>query len=152
MMDINRVQVSPDGTLLALSGFEFSLIDGLSGNDPVQFYNDLLWAGIEIINLETDEPVLESDHMLYAFEWMPDSSALVGRNDAGLLDVLPINGAEAYPVEGASNLPDGWDFMSWENDTVFLAYLGYGTEIELDGAEIGIWAVNIATGEVERRL
>ena len=153
--DLYGIEVSPDGTLLAVSAIEYSLIDGMQGTEPVKFYDLSLPDGqhTQIIDLETGEVVLASDMALYNLKWLPEGSALinVGYGSEESLQVIPVNGDEPYEVElSGDTVPEDYrEFLGWESDTVFLTYSGYGFQIE--PSDFGIWAVDVTNGEVERR-
>jgi hypothetical protein len=134
-------KLSPDGTMLAM------IFDRALGAGEI---DDI---ATQVIDLETGELVLESGTGFGEFLWAPDSHALIRLGNEGLLEVLPINGDEAYLVELTGDFPRviDWAFLRWETDTVFLVSVGYA-HIGGEENDIGIWAVNVATGEVERRL
>ncbi|HLU11301.1 MAG TPA: SH3 domain-containing protein, partial [Oceanobacillus sp.] len=147
MLDISsNPQISPDGSTLAIGGLEYSLIDGMSGNTPVQFYDEVLGVVIQFIDLETDELVVASDEFFYITTWLPNGRGILVSDSY----VLPANGGAPSVIEFSDDLPEAWNFIGWESDTVFLGYVGYGFEIEPD--DYGIWAVDVTTGQVERRM
>jgi hypothetical protein len=84
---------------------------------------------------------------------LPDGSAVVstGDNSSTELRIVPANGDAPFVVElTGESLPDSdRNFLGWESDTVFLVYVGFGFQIE--AGDVGLWAVDVATGEVTRR-
>lgn len=154
-----KFSLSPDGTMLLLSDAYGSLLHESYANTPVeqqqQESNSRPWT--LVLDLETGEPVLETEGFSY-YTWTPDDSALIlPFYDVGeSLHVLPLNGDEPFELAYTGDpLPASWRFLQWETDTVFLMYQGYGVDADTEDIEPtdwGVWAVNIETGEVERRL
>lgn len=152
LLDIRgTVAISPDGTTLAVSGYEFSLVDGMRGTEPVQFYDEVLRSVTLFIDPEAPENRIETDASLYDFLWTLDSSAIVGIHyGQDILQVIPVSGDTRQVELTGDVLPDEyWNLLGWESDTRLLIYRGYGFQVEPD--EYGIWAVDIETGEVTRR-
>jgi|GEM_PF-2873301 hypothetical protein len=154
-----KISLSSDGTMLKISDAYGSLLNETYANTPVGEQQDEFtshpWT--LVIDLETGEPILETEDFSY-YMWTPDDSALIlPFYDVGeSLQVLPLNGDEPYEVTYTGDpVPVSWRFLRWETATVFLMYQGYGVDADSDHIELtdwGLWAVNIETGEVERRM
>jgi hypothetical protein len=147
--------ISPDRTVLAITDREYVLIDGMAGDKPVKFLDleNVIGGGTRFIDLETGDMVTEADPVVDQPQWLPDGSAVVstGYNSSTELRVVPANGDAPTMVElTGESLPDSYrNFLGWESDTVFLVYVGFGFQLEPE--QIGLWAVDVATGEVTRR-
>jgi hypothetical protein len=147
--------VSPDRTMLAVSAVEYVLIDGMSGTEPVKFLDlmNVIGGATRIFDLETGEVVAEVDSSVDQLEWLPDRSAVIslGYGDGNGVLVAPVNGDAPYTVELSGDpLPESYrNFLGWESDTVFLVYVGFGFQIE--PGDIGLWAVDVQSGQVVRR-
>lgn len=152
--DLFSASISPDGTRFAVSGVQYGLIDGMRGNEPIQLYDieHPVRSITQVIDLETESVILDSDVRFYGLSWLPDGSALVSTDFyEGALDVLPVNGDASSELEFSGDvLPSEYlAILGWESDTVLLTYRGFGFQVE--PSDYGIWAVDVTTGNVERR-
>lgn len=148
--NLNDSAITDDGTLLAVSGIRHTLIDGMSGTEPVKFYDlgsssgGVTW----IIDLETETTLAELQAGAYRFQWLPDHSALI---DVTYLSeeirLIPVNGDPPVVIEVSGETADG-GFLSWESDTALLTMRSYGFDVE--PADFAIWRIDVVTGEVQR--
>lgn len=154
-LDLYDAAVSPDGSLLAVTGTQYALIDGMSGTTPTKLYliEESLKASTWIIDLQSETTRAELDESLYSITWLPDNTAIfdIGYvTDPGKLEIIPVNGDT--PTEVSLN-NEAWsqdydEFIGWVSDTAFLTYVGYGFQIE--PSDFSLWKVDISTGEVQR--
>lgn len=129
----NRAGLSPDGTLLAVTGRRATEE-----------------AGLWVIDVETGTLVFEREMQPDEFLWMPDNSGLVFFSSSEILEIVPINGDEVYSValKGDTLPPHSRRLLYWETATT--ALLGVGG-FGVDSTQAGIWAVDLAAGEVRHR-
>lgn len=154
-LDLNDAAISDDGSLLAVTGTQYALIDGMSGTTPTKLYllEESLRASTWIIDLETETTTAELDKSLYTITWTPDNSALVDAGymrDPEKLRIIPINGDAPKEVvlSGDTLTQEYRNFIGWVSDTTFLTYVGYGFQIE--PSDFRLWGVDVSTGEVQR--
>lgn len=152
-VDLRDTALSPDGTQFWMDGLEYESVQ--TEAPRVYLGNPTGWT--KILTIETGELADPADTRTEFVVWTPDSLAIVAvpyarqdSNTTSSLFLVPVNGDDPTEITlSGDELPSEFKFFRWETDEVFLAYLGYGFQVEPESW--GLWAVNIATGEVERR-
>ncbi len=152
--DISSLALSPANDQLLVSGVEYGLIDGMSGNQPVKFLEieNVIAATSTVIHADTGDIVLEQPLSLHDVMWIPDSETLLGHSykyDGTVM--MSVESGEITPLtlSGDPLADEGVSFLGWESDTVYLLYMGYGFNVE--PSDLGVWAVDISDGTVTRR-
>lgn len=150
--NLSSAALSPVTDLLAISGTQYELFDGLQGAEPVQFLK--LDGNADSVTRVFDaggEQILELPSQLYNMQWTPNGKNILGYSPPYNGDgVLSVEMNEITPLNLIGDpLPEnGYSLLAWESDTTYLVYNGYGYQVDV--ADFGIWAVDLENGTVNK--
>jgi hypothetical protein len=144
--------LSPVNDMLVVSATEYALIPGFSGTRPVNFWDlsSSIRVSTTVLAADTGDIVLELPELFPGIRWMPNGNAMMTWDMQGVAVVtLETGDVQQLEFSGDAFPESNLDFMTWESDTVFLGYVGYGFQVE--PSDFAIYAVDVATGVVTQR-